>query len=563
MPRISALLGLAYLLIAGLHWVLPPVWLGATVTVFSLVTSLLLWGVFAKSRQASPTRDNKLAKGIIYLCTANVLLSVAVGTDHRIAAGMLVLLAIVALSFGERRWLAGFSALTTIAWGVIAWSSHPGTGFDRALILGAGLAGAGVLLLLSIQAMSRQYMFFRWKSKVQTDALIELQSKLESAIDRLPVRGIDESGMFPAISPTPPENGLWDWDVEADKLYLSGQWRSMLGYEATEVEADLDGWIDLVHPDDQQRLRRHLKRHLNGDDDEFFSDYRIRDSGGEYVRCSAHARTNRDRSGKVVRLSGAQAQATDAKQTQARLIRQTHYDSLTGLSNRVAFRQAVELAVARMRRDANTFGVVMLGLDRFRDINDSFGHAVGDQLLIEVANRLDRLVRPHDAVARISGDEFAVLLNEVGNGEVAMHIAERLQEAIVQPCVVSGFEVKPSVTVGLATGQVEQSAEQTIQNATIALNRAKARGAGSYRIFDSQMHRAVLHKLQLETDLRRALARDQIRVFYQPIVSLKDRSIRGFEALVRWDHPEHGFLTQGRSSTWRKRPGSSCRLVLS
>jgi diguanylate cyclase (GGDEF)-like protein/PAS domain S-box-containing protein len=246
--------------------------------------------------------------------------------------------------------------------------------------------------------------------------------------------------------------------------------------------------------------------------------------------------------------AGVQVVARDVsrrKQVEEKLFHDAFHDTLTGLPNRALFMDRLRLAVGRAARAKKyLFAVLFLDLDRFKNVNDSLGHTVGDQLLVAIARRLERCLRHIDTVARFGGDEFAILIDGVEDANDAVRVAERLQREVTTPINVGGLEVFTSVSVGIALSSTGyELPEDVLRDADTAMYRAKAAGKARHEIFDTAMHARAVALLQLETDLRRAVERGEFVVYYQPIVSLADDSIRGFEALVRWQHPERGLVT--------------------
>jgi diguanylate cyclase (GGDEF)-like protein/PAS domain S-box-containing protein len=234
------------------------------------------------------------------------------------------------------------------------------------------------------------------------------------------------------------------------------------------------------------------------------------------------------------------------KQMEERLLHDAFHDALTGLPNRALFMDHLRLAVERARRPKKKylFAVLFLDLDRFKIINDSLGHTVGDELLVATAARIQKCLRHLDTVARFGGDEFAVLLDGVEDVNDTIRVAQRLQREITTPINVGGHEVFTSVSIGIALSDTGyERPEEVLRDADTAMYRAKAAGKSRYEIFDTGMHSRAVALLRLETDLRRAVEREEFVVHYQPIVSLFDDSIQGFEALVRWRHPERGLVT--------------------
>jgi diguanylate cyclase (GGDEF)-like protein/PAS domain S-box-containing protein len=234
------------------------------------------------------------------------------------------------------------------------------------------------------------------------------------------------------------------------------------------------------------------------------------------------------------------------KQMEERLLHDAFHDALTALPNRALFMDHLKLAVERAKRPEKKylFAVLFLDLDRFKIINDSLGHTMGDQLLVATAARIQKCLRHLDTVARFGGDEFAVLLDGVEDVNDTIRVAQRLQREITTPINVGGHEVFTSVSIGIALSNTGyERPEEVLRDADTAMYRAKAGGKSRYEIFDKGMHSRAVALLRLETDLRRAVEREEFVVHYQPIVSLFDDSIQGFEALVRWQHPERGLVT--------------------
>jgi diguanylate cyclase (GGDEF)-like protein/PAS domain S-box-containing protein len=234
---------------------------------------------------------------------------------------------------------------------------------------------------------------------------------------------------------------------------------------------------------------------------------------------------------------------TERKRAEDQLQRDSLYDRLTGLPNRALFTDRLHFAIARGRRRGSLFAVAFLDVDRFKVINDSLGHDLGDQLLIELGQRIVCGVREGDTVARFAADEFTVLLEDLRDPEDATRIMEQIQRAIEVPFELGGQEIFAAVSIGIALSTTEwERAEDLLRNADNALHQAKARGRARFEVFDSAMHRQVLGQLRLETDLRKALERQELRAHYQPIVRVDTGQIVGFETLVRWMHPARGLM---------------------
>ncbi|HJR05669.1 MAG TPA: EAL domain-containing protein [Pyrinomonadaceae bacterium] len=237
-------------------------------------------------------------------------------------------------------------------------------------------------------------------------------------------------------------------------------------------------------------------------------------------------------------------EVAERKQVEEQLLHNAFHDGLTGLANRALFIDHLHLALGHAQRhEAHQFAVLFLDLDRFKTVNDSLGHMAGDHLLVEIARRLERVMRPGDTVSRLGGDEFAVLLDDLGDAAEAETVAKRLQRELAVPCDLGGQEVVTTVSIGIALSSNEyQRPEDLLRDADTAMYRAKKLGKARHEVFEQAMHASAMDLLGLERDLRWAVERGELFLQYQPIVSLGTGALRGFEALVRWQHPTRGLI---------------------
>jgi diguanylate cyclase (GGDEF)-like protein/PAS domain S-box-containing protein len=339
-------------------------------------------------------------------------------------------------------------------------------------------------------------------------------------------------------------DGLWDWDLRTNQAYFSPRWKLMLGYSEEEIGANPTEWLERIHPDDRERVEVHLAAHYQRLITHFQHEYRILHKDGAYRWVLCRGLAVWDEEGRAIRIAGSQTDISDRKHAEERLIHDALHDWLTDLPNRMLFQDRLEHALGRQRRNADYhFAVIFLDLDRFKVINDSLGHTVGDLLLKTVARRIERCVRPGDTVARLGGDEFTILLEDVNDAETALAITTRLQEAIAEPLALDDQEIFTTASIGITLSMLNYStAEDLIRDADTAMYHAKMRGKARAVVFDPEMHTAAMHLLQIESALRWALQRNELRLHYQPIVALETGYVVGFEALVRWQHPERGLL---------------------
>ncbi len=355
--------------------------------------------------------------------------------------------------------------------------------------------------------------------------------------------GLRESEERYALAARGANDGLWDWNVQANAVYFSPRWKSMLGYEESEIGDNPNEWFDRIHDADRERVNEEVAAHQKGLVPQFESEHRVLHKDGTFRWMLCRGLAVHNGSGKTLRMVGWQTDITEGKVS----------DPLTGLPNRLLFTDRLgRLIKHAKRRKDYWFAVLFLDLDGFKMINDSLGHLVGDQLLVGVASRLEKCLRATDTVARLGegfivarmgGDEFTVLLDDLKDPGDAKQAAERLMKSVTSPFMLGGREVFTSMSIGIALSNPSyEQAEDILRDADTAMYRAKSRGKARYEIFDADMRASVVARLQLEMDLRRALEHGEFHNVYQPIVSLAAGQIVGFEALLRWQHPTRGQL---------------------
>jgi diguanylate cyclase (GGDEF)-like protein/PAS domain S-box-containing protein len=373
-----------------------------------------------------------------------------------------------------------------------------------------------------------------------------LQRSLRHAMERKRVeRALEESRQRYTLAFEGANDGLWDWDLRHDTIHLSKRWKEMLGHEEQEISASPNEWFDRVHPDDRTPLSDAIREHLDGLTKHLEHEYRILHRDGSYLWVLCRGLVVRDEHGIAARFAGSQTDVTKRKSYEERLLHDAFHDTLTRLPNRALFLDRLEHALHRAKRmPKDAFAVLFLDLDRFKVVNDSLGHMLGDELLVEIARRLRSCLRPGDTVARLGGDEFAVLLEDLEDGTDVAAATSRIHSEIRRPVKISGREVYTSASIGIVhgIGSYDRPAS-LLRDADVAMYKAKTAGRSQHVVFDSVQHGAAVARLELETDLRHALERDEFALYYQPIVALSSGATVQFEALLRWVCPKRGLVS--------------------
>jgi len=342
-------------------------------------------------------------------------------------------------------------------------------------------------------------------------------------------------------------DGLWDWDLTENKAYFSPRWKAMLGYPEEAISADPMEWINRIHPDDLSKFQRELDAHLGGLSSHFENEHRMVHKDGTLRWMLARGLAVRGAMGVASRFAGSLTDITLRKSAEEQLTHDALHDALTSLPNRALFLDRLErsLELSRRREDY-LFAVLFLDTDRFKLVNDTLGHNIGDKLLVAIARSLQASLRETDTIARLGGDEFVILLDDVDSPDEALKIADRIQVRFSKPFKIEGHEIFITTSIGIILSELEyEKPTDVLSDADIAMYRAKAQGRAQYVVFEPKMRTSLVARMELENDLRRALDNNEFRLYYQPIMVLGTGNLTGFEALVRWQHPHKGMIPPG------------------
>ncbi|WP_084677141.1 sensor domain-containing protein [Massilia niastensis] len=339
----------------------------------------------------------------------------------------------------------------------------------------------------------------------------------------------------------------WDFDLAKDEIYYSDRWWSMLGYQPGELGGDTGIWLELSHPDDRLRISTYWHDLLNSQRETYSVEWRLRHRDGHYVPVLSRGFVTRDAEGKALRVSGTNTDLTERKLAEQRIHELAYYDHLTGLPNRRLLVEELDKALARSQRSGRLGAVIFLDLDNFKLLNDTMGHAFGDLLLRQVAERMHHMLRHSDQLGRLGGDEFVIVLEDLGDGThdaalEANRVLEKLQQSLRQPYYLDGrqFSSTPSMGVALFEGN-STDIETLLKQADLAMYRAKSEGRNTACFFDPGMQALAEHEAALERALREGLSAHQFVLYCQPQFSSQGR-LAGAEVLLRWRRADGELL---------------------
>ena len=346
------------------------------------------------------------------------------------------------------------------------------------------------------------------------------------------------------------QDGLWDWNIATNEVYFSPLWKKMLGYEDLEFESTFAEWEKNVHPQDLKDAKINIQNHFEGKTKSYSNVHRLKHKNGTWVWILARGKALYDENKKAIRMVGTHTDIT--KETNERaaqqhtLEHQAHHDALTKLPNRLLFHDRLSQGIEKAKRYKTHLAVFFIDLDRFKQINDSLGHDVGDKVLEEVSDRLMEVTRQNDTLARLGGDEFTILMEDLHKAQDASLLAEKILKSLLEPINIKGHILYISSSIGIALYPEDaDDAISLLKYADAAMYKAKDEGRNKFEFYSAEMTRAASKNLLIEASLREALDKEQLEVYYQPQIDGVTDELIGMEALVRWNHPKDGLVSPG------------------
>ena len=365
------------------------------------------------------------------------------------------------------------------------------------------------------------------------DRLQEKQKKIEDTEEkfRLVVEGSNEC--------------IWDWDVRSRALSFQ-RTKLLLGYDADELEDTLEAWESLVHPEDLENVHYVTRQHMDGKTPYYYCEYRMKTKWGEYRWIQSRGKAVWNEENTPLRAAGSHVDVTEQKRLMHEMYQMAYYDPLTSLPNRALFYDHLKKIMASHFRRGGKFGLITLDLDDFRRINDTRGHPFGNRVLEEVARRINAVLGQNEFAARSGGNEFYVLKSRLKSGEELTSLAEKLLTIFDHPFQIDAHELFITASAGLALYPDHGTDRDTLlQHADVALSEAKNAGKNKYWLFDSHIRERIAGWMEREKDLRYAVIRQEFCLFYQPVIQLSTGTVKGVEALIRWNHPRQGLVSPG------------------
>ncbi|MBX3706594.1 MAG: EAL domain-containing protein [Pseudomonadales bacterium] len=393
------------------------------------------------------------------------------------------------------------------------------------------------------------------------DRLVAVATDITDVVRAQAARARAEERLSLAVNGA--QDAIWDWNIETGEAYFAPRWCELLRLDSGCPLTSMSDWRTRIASTSLAAFETALHEHLEGRSETLEVELEMVAGDGESRWMHCRARALRNETGFAIRLAGCVTDISELKSAQQKLLHLADHDHLTGLANRKRLIEQIGYCKARCRREHDyRFALLFLDFDRFKVVNDALGHSVGDALLVAIAARLEYSSRETDLVARFGGDEFVLLLSDLGTPENVPAVCERVLATLSQPYRLEGQEIYSSASIGvvLCDGEDPRDAEALLRDADAAMYVAKSAGRATYRIFDEAMHKKALDAVFIEQALRADPFEREFELYYQPIVEIDNGRIVGFEALVRWNHPELGFIAPDRFIHVAEETGQIVRL---